>query len=46
MTYQEAVIIVQNFTNNSNKKSYGKTEEELKAYGEACKFLKGIGSAN
>ena len=44
MTYQEAVIITQNFTNNYGKKSYHKTQEELKSYAEACYFLKAIGA--
>ena len=40
MTYKEAIIITKNFDTNSGKKSYEKTESELKAYGEACIFLK------
>ena len=44
MTYQEALTITRNFVNKWNKKSYRKTEAELVQYGEACQFLKGIGS--
>ena len=40
MTYKEAVIITNTFTNNTGKKSYDKTYEEKKAYAEACAFLK------
>ena len=42
MTYQEAIIITSTFDNNTGKKSYYKTEEEMKAYAEACFFLKAI----
>ena len=41
MTYNEALIITRNFTNNWGKKSYKKTEAEMVAYGEACKVLNG-----
>lgn len=44
MNYKEAIIITQNFTNNYGKKSYHKTTEELKSYGEASLFLKKIGA--
>ena len=40
MTYKEAVIITYNFTHNNDKKSYYKSEEEMKSYAEACEFLK------
>ena len=40
MTYRQAVIITYNFTHNSDKKSYHKTEADLKSYAEACQFLK------
>ena len=40
MTYKEAITITYNFTNNNGKKSYNKTYEEMKAYAEACAFLK------
>ena len=44
MTYQEAITITRNFTNNWNKKSYRKTEAELVQYGKACQFLKEVGN--
>ena len=44
MTYNEALIITRNFTNNWTKKSYRKTEAELVQYGEACAFLKEVGN--
>ena len=44
MTYQEAIIITKAFDTNSGKKAYEKTEAELKAYGEACIFLKNFAS--
>jgi len=40
MSYKEAVIITYNFTYNNGKKSYNKSEEEMKTYAEACKVLK------
>ena len=43
MTYQEAIIITKAFDNSSYKKSYEKTYGEMKAYAEACAFLKKIG---
>ena len=43
MTYQEAIIITKAFDTSSYKKSYEKTYEEMKAYAEACQFLKNIG---
>ena len=44
MTYKEAIVITSTFDNNSGKKSYEKSYEEMKAYGEACAFLKGYKS--
>lgn len=40
MTYRQAIIITSTFDNNSGKKSYEKTYDEMKAYAEACAFLK------
>ena len=40
MTYKEALIITYNFTHNTGKKDYNKTEADLAAYAEACKALK------
>ena len=40
MTYRQAIVITSTFDNNSGKKSYEKTHEEMKTYAEACAFLK------
>ena len=40
MDYKTALQITYNFTHNNDKKSYHKSEEEMKNYGEACKVLK------
>ena len=42
MTYKEAITITYNFTKNNAKKDYNKTDAEMKAYADACSFLKGM----
>ena len=42
MTYKEAITITYNFTNNTGKKDYNKTDAEMKAYADACSFLKAM----
>ena len=42
MTYKEAITITYNFTKNNGKKDYNKTDAEMKAYADACFFLKGM----
>ena len=42
LTYKEALTTTYNFTHNTGKKDYNKTEAEMKAYAEACTYLKAM----
>jgi len=42
LTYKEALTTTYNFTHNTDKKDYNKTEADLKAYAEACTYLKAL----
>ena len=44
MDYKTALIITRDFVNNTGKKDYKKTIEEMVAYGNACAFLKKVGA--
>ena len=44
MDYKTALIITKGFVNNTAKKDYTKTTEEMVAYGEACAYLKKVGA--
>ena len=45
MTYKEAITITYNFTKNTGKKDYNKTDAEMKAYADACFFLKAMATS-
>ena len=42
MDYKTALAITRAFDKSDSMKGYNKTEGEMRSYGEACQFLKGL----